>query len=163
MEKDPWYYNFAGISKSAFATISEKVHRYRRRAMAKIFSTSFASSMQPFMEARVANLLASLQLRKEVALGEAVELSNLFWRHAHDTVSSCMMPEGTNFVDAPETAPVFYSMYKTFSRVVLWNRHLGSILQPVFTLSECIPVGMGVFGCDGIGMLNVCKLHKKIV
>ncbi|KAI4212328.1 MAG: hypothetical protein LQ351_004898 [Letrouitia transgressa] len=154
VEKDSWYYNFAGISKSAFATSSEKVHRYRRGAMAKIFSTSFASSVQPLMEARVANLLTSLQIWKAVIPSEPVELSDLFWRHASDIVSSCMMPEGTDFVNAPDTAPIFYSMYKTISRVVLWNRHLGSILQPIFTLWECIPVSVGASSHDGIGILT---------
>ncbi|KAL9614041.1 MAG: hypothetical protein Q9167_001456 [Letrouitia subvulpina] len=163
VEKDPWYYNFAGISKSAFATSSEKVHRYRRRAMSKLFSTSFASSMQPLMEARVVNLLASLRLRKKVAPHESVEISNIFWCHASDTVSSCIMPNGTNFVDVPDTAPVFYSMYKTISRIVLWNRHLGGMLQPVFALAECIPVSMAVFCRDEIGMLNRLRVQNAKV
>lgn len=70
-----------------------------------------------------------------------------------------MMPEGTDFVNAPDTAPIFYSMYKTISRVVLWNRHLGSILQPIFTLWECIPVSVGASSHDGIGILTVCLLY----
>ncbi|KAL8655892.1 MAG: hypothetical protein Q9210_000593, partial [Variospora velana] len=133
LDKDPWYYNFAGIPRSTFATSSAALHRQRRSAIAKAFASSSETSER--IETYTYRLIDSLQRHHGIAPGKPVRMSDVFWMHASDVVTGCMMPRGSNYVDNPGSAPQYGPLYKTLANFVLWNRHFGH----VFRILSCMP------------------------
>ncbi|KAL8941814.1 MAG: hypothetical protein Q9216_002014, partial [Gyalolechia sp. 2 TL-2023] len=137
LDKDPWYYNFAGIPRSTFATSSAAIHRQRRSAIARSFATSAAVSKH--IEACVGRLLESLEALKDgPAQSQVIHMSSMFWMLASDVVSGCMMPRATDYMTHPDTAPVYAKMFKTLARVALWNRHFSRIFGVLSSLPRCI-------------------------
>ncbi|KAI4167897.1 MAG: hypothetical protein LQ343_006820 [Gyalolechia ehrenbergii] len=138
LEKDPWYYNFAGIPRSTFATSSAVVHRQRRSAIARSFATSAAVSKH--IEACVERLLERLEsLRKDgPPQSQVVQMSSMFWMLASDIVTGCMMPRATDYMTYPKTAPGYAKMFKTLARVALWNRHFSRLFSLLSSLPRSI-------------------------
>ena len=122
LDKDPWYYNFAGIPNSAFATQHTHLHRLRRAATSKLFSMSYALRMQPVVHSCVEKLLAKLEGNPDSKPGQPFNLSHQYWCMASEVVSSCMMPHSSNYL-SDDDAPNFGKMFKTLAVVALWNRH----------------------------------------
>lgn len=123
LDKDPWYYNFAGIPNSTFATPYAQLHRLRRAATTKLFSTSYARRMQPVVQSCIEKLLLKLEERAKTNPEQPLNLSDLYWRMASEVVSSCMMLQSPNNLTRDD-APSFGKMFKTLARVALWNRHI---------------------------------------
>ncbi|KAL8993510.1 MAG: hypothetical protein Q9188_007311, partial [Gyalolechia gomerana] len=138
LDKDPWYYNFAGIPRSTFATSSAVVHRQRRSAIARSFATSAAVSKH--IEACVERLLERLEsLRKDgPPQSQVVQMSSMFWMLASDIVTGCMMPRATDYMTYPKTAPGYAKMFKTLARVALWNRHFSKSFSLLSSLPRFI-------------------------
>ncbi|KAL8691092.1 MAG: hypothetical protein Q9218_003602 [Villophora microphyllina] len=134
LQKDPWYYNFAGILRSTFATSSADLHRQRRGAIAKAFATSHVTKAT---KACVERLITRLQWHQKNTPTEPVRMSNMFWMLASDVVTSAMMPRATQYVTHPEIekAPLYGRMFRTLAKVALWNRHFSS----VFMLLSAVP------------------------
>lgn len=138
LDKDPWYYNFAGIPRSTFATSSALLHRQRRAAIARSFATTPAVSKH--IEACTERLLDRLKaLRKEGPPGsQIVHMSSMFWMLASDIVSGIMLPRGTDYMTSPETAPGYLRMFKTLARVALWHRHFSLVFDLLSSLPRFI-------------------------
>lgn len=126
LDKDPWYYNFIGIPQSSFATPDSQLHRFRRGATAKLFSASAALRMQPHIESCVAKLIAKL---KNLAPGEAINMSHAYWCMANDVVTGCMMPKASGLTDDIDAAPRFGKMFKALAGVALRNRHFSWLFK----------------------------------
>ena len=137
LDKDPWYYNFAGIPKSAFATSHAQLHRLRRAATAKLFSTSYALRMQPVVESCVERLIWKLETHASIGPGQPSNMSHLYWCMASEVVSGCMMPLSSNHLTGDD-APQFGKMFKTLARVALWNRHFPWLFSMMSAIPHCI-------------------------
>ena len=137
LDKDPWYYNFAGIPKSAFATSHAQLHRLRRAATSKLFSTSYAMRMQPLVERCVWKLIAKLEESGKSKPGQPFNMSHLYWCMASEVVTGCVMPRSTNHLQS-DGAPHFGKMFKTSARVALWNRHIRWLFVVLLTIPHWI-------------------------
>ncbi|KAL8974853.1 MAG: hypothetical protein Q9197_000932, partial [Variospora fuerteventurae] len=133
LDKDPWYYNFAGIPRSTFATSSAALHRQRRSAIAKASASSPETSER--IEACTCRLIDSLELHQEIAAREPVRMSDVFWLCLSDVVTGCMMLVASNYVDDPGSASQYGPLYKTLAMFVLWNRHFGRVSRVL----SCMP------------------------
>ncbi|KAI4288701.1 MAG: hypothetical protein L6R35_002037 [Caloplaca aegaea] len=118
LDIDSWYYNFAGIPRSTFATSSAALHRQRRSAIAKAFASSSESER---IEACTCRLIGSLQRHQKIAPGKPVLMSDVF----------------LDYVDNPGSAPQYGPLYKTLAKIVLWNRHFGRLFR-VLSLDSSI-------------------------
>lgn len=136
LDKDPWYYNFAGIPRSTFATSPAAIHRQRRGAISKAFTSSPETSKK--IEECVGRLLDRLQCLLRDSSAEPVRMSNLYWMFASDVVTRCMMPRSTEYVTHPGSAPHYARMFKTLAKVALWNRHFSMGFTLLASLPRCI-------------------------
>ncbi|KAL8918111.1 MAG: hypothetical protein Q9208_007552 [Pyrenodesmia sp. 3 TL-2023] len=136
LDKDPWYYNFAGIPRSTFATSSAAVHRQRRGAISKIFTSSPETSNQ--IEECVQRLVDRLRCFLRDSPAEPVRMSTLYWMFASDVVTTCMMPVSTQYMTHPGSAPHYARMFKTLAKVALWNRHFSIGFTLLASLPRCI-------------------------
>lgn len=134
LDKDPWYYNFAGIPKSAFATSQTQLHRLRRAATSKLFSTSYALRMQSVAESCVERLISKLETHATMRPEQPSNMSHFYFCMASEVVSGCMMPLSSNYL-VGDDAPQFGKMFKTLARVALWNRHFPWL----FSMMSAIP------------------------
>ena len=137
LDKDSWYYNFAGIPRSAFATPKAQLHRFRRAATAKIFSTSHALRMQPLVQSCVVQLILKLEQGALSNVGQPFDMSHLYSCMASQVVSGCIMSRPSNHLTSND-APKFGKMFKTLARVALWNRHVPWF----FAMVSAIPHGL---------------------
>lgn len=137
LDKDPWYYNFAGIPKSAFATSHARLHRLRRAATSKLFSTSYALRMQSVAESCVERLISKLETHARIGTKQSLNMSHQYWCMASEVVSGCMMPLSSNYL-AGDDAPQFGKMFKTLARVALWNRHFPWLFSMMSAIPHCI-------------------------
>jgi len=137
LDKDPWYYNFAGIPKSAFATSHAQLHRLRRAATSKLFSTSYALRMQPVVETCLERLISKLERHAKARPGQPSNMSHLYWCMASEVGTGCMMPLSSNYL-AGDDVPPFGKMFKTLAQVALWNRHFPWLFSMMSTIPHCI-------------------------
>lgn len=137
LDKDPWYYNFAGIPKSAFATSHAQLHRLRRAATSKLFSASYALRVQSVAESCIERLISTLETHARIEPRRPLNMSNLYWRMASEVVSGCMMPLSSNYL-AGDDAPQFGKMFKILARVALWNRHFPWLFSMMSAIPHCI-------------------------
>ncbi|KAL8913295.1 MAG: hypothetical protein Q9171_001859 [Xanthocarpia ochracea] len=136
IDKDPWYYNFAGIFGSTFATSSASIHRLRRAAISKAFATSPFTKNQ--IEYCVERLIKRLQSQQDAPpTHKIIRMSDLFWMLSSDIVTSCMMPDRTNYMVLPGRAPQYAQMFKALAKVALWNRHFPRVFSLLSTLPQC--------------------------
>ncbi|KAL8729522.1 MAG: hypothetical protein Q9166_004694 [cf. Caloplaca sp. 2 TL-2023] len=138
LDKDPWYYNFAGIPRSTFATGSWVLHRQRRTAISRAFATSTITSKT--IEGRVESLIKRLRPCRKNTNPEVkvIRMSNMFWMLASDVATGCMMPNGTDYMTLPDKAPHYARMFKTLAKVALWNRHFPTLFHLLSCLPRCL-------------------------
>ena len=135
LDKDPWYYNFIGITQSAFATPDANLHRLRRRATSKLFSASRATKMQPLIESCVAKLIANM---KSLGPDQPIDMSHAYWCMAHDVVTGCMMSHSRGLLNNAISAPGFGKMFKALAGVALRNRHFSWLFDVLFMVPRGI-------------------------
>jgi len=157
LDKDPWYYNFAGIPKSAFATSHAQLHRLRRAATSKLFSTLYALRMQPVVETCLERLISKLEKHAKATPGQPSNMSHLYWCMASDVVSGCMMPSPSNYL-AGNDAPQFGKMFKTLAQVALWNRHVPWLFSMMSAIPHCIVLTIAASFVD---ILNFQEVGSK--
>lgn len=137
LDKDHWYYNFAGIPESAFATSHAQLHRLRRAATSKLFSKSYALRMQPVVGSCVERLISKLETCANVRPGQPSNMSHLYWCMASEVVSGCMMPLPSSYL-AGNDAPQFGKMFKILAQVAVWNRHIPWLFSIMSAIPHCI-------------------------
>ena len=92
-----WYYGFAAAAGSGFGTVSSNLHRIRRNASAKNFSTSNVARLEPFIQKCVAKLCSRLKEHRQDA--KVVELSNAHRCFAQDVIAEYTLPRSSSFLD----------------------------------------------------------------
>lgn len=130
LDKCSWFYNFVACPGATFATASSDLHRARRGALAKYFSTSNVSRLEPLLNKCMIKLIARLQEHKEKM--DIVDLSNAYRCIAIDIISEYALPCSRLLLDTPDFAADEIRVLRDFARIGVWNRHIIFIL-PLFT------------------------------
>lgn len=129
LDKDAWYYAFVASQDAGFGTSNADLHRARRKAMSRFFSSSAIASLESSSREKVLKLCQRLQdIRKS---GKLVNLSNAFRCLAADSVTNYCMPKGFNLLDSIDFADDYNRQARTISYIAVWHRHI-PIIIPIF-------------------------------
>ncbi|KAL8949222.1 MAG: hypothetical protein Q9222_004654 [Ikaeria aurantiellina] len=126
LDRDTWYYGFAGCPSSSLATGSVKLHKTRRDAINRLFSRASVLRSVNIIEDRVGDFLGRLDEHR--IAGTEVKLSQAFRCLGFDIVSDYALPNSQNTLRDEEFAPWLSLTLRTLRYVSLWNRHLGFLV-----------------------------------
>ena len=129
LDKDGWYYRFAGSPDASFGTANADLHRMRRKAMSRFFSQSAIANFEQSVIKCVQRLCE--RIKEQAIAGVPVVLSNAYRCLAGDVVTQYMLPQGLNLLDSADFADSYNSQARSLSYIAVWNRHFGWII-PLF-------------------------------
>jgi hypothetical protein len=127
LDKDHWYYRFVDSSLSGFGTANAELHRIRRGAMSKFFSSTSIARVEPLLKECVGKLC--LRLKEHGRTGVHVDLSNAYRCIASDIVSEYSMPDAPVRLDEPDFAASYNRVIRDFSHIALWHRQFGFVFD----------------------------------
>jgi hypothetical protein len=129
IDKDPWYYAFIASQDAGFGTSNADLHRARRKAMSRFFSSSAIARLETSTRAKVLKLCNRLKELK--VAGKPVNLSNAFRCLAADSVTAYCMPQAFDLLDSIDFADDYNRQARTISYIAVWHRHI-PIIIPIF-------------------------------
>ncbi|KAL1988147.1 hypothetical protein VTN96DRAFT_677 [Rasamsonia emersonii] len=133
LDKDAWYYRAFGDNRGTVGTESWQLHRVRRAAMAKFFSSANVAKLEPKVLARVQKLCDRVQEHRDA--GQVIPISHAYRCYATDVISDYAAPHTRDFLSTPDFSAAFNQVLRDFSELMLWHRHI----PIVFPLLEAIP------------------------
>jgi cytochrome P450 len=162
LDKDAWYYRAFGDNRGTVGTGPWELHRLRRGAMARFFSSANVSRLEPKVLARVQKLLDRIQehrLSKTV-----VPISHAFRCFATDVISDYAAPHTRDFLSTPDFSAAFNQVLRDFSEIMLWHRHIPIVFPlfgaiPRWLLSAMDPTGAQVAVLDNQAVRNTNNKH----
>ena len=129
LDKDAWYYAFVASQDAAFGTADYDLHRARRKAMSRFFSSSAIARLETSSREKVLKLCGRLEGFRDD--GKPVNLSNAFRCLAADSVTAYCMPRGFNLLDSVDFADDYNQQARSISYIAAWHRHI-PIIIPLF-------------------------------
>lgn len=129
LDKDVWYYRCFGDNRGTVGTGPWELHRRRRAAMAKFFSTANVARLEPMVLSRVKKLLDRIQEHRKS--GKPIPISCAFRAFTTDVISDYAAPHSRDFLSTPDFELAFTRQLRDFSNIMLWHRHF-PIVFPVF-------------------------------
>ncbi len=127
LDKYAWYYNFVAAPLSSATTISHEVHRTRRAAVAKYFSTANVARLEPLIQSCVSKLISRLDEHRRQ--GKIADLSNAYRCLATDIITEYALPRSRLMLDSPNFAADYNRVLRNFAHIATWNRHVPIIFQ----------------------------------
>lgn len=129
LDKYAWYYNFVAAPLSGALTTSHELHRTRRAAMAKYFSTANVTRLEPLIQSCVSKLISRLDEHR--LQGKVVDLSNAYRCIATDVITEYALPRSRLMLDSPDFAAGYNRVLRDFANIATWHRHI-PIIFPIF-------------------------------
>ena len=129
LDKYAWYYNFVAAPDAGFGTISHNLHRARRAAMAKYFSTANVTRLEPLIQKCVSKLISRLEEHR--LGGKVADLSNAYRCLATDVITEYALPRSRLMLDSPDFAAGYNHVLRDFTNIATWHRHI-PIIFPIF-------------------------------
>ena len=129
LDKYAWYYNFVASPLSGALTTSHELHRTRRAAMARYFSTANVTSLEPLIQSCVSKLISRLDEHR--LQGKVVDLSNAYRCIATDVITEYALPRSRLMLDTPDFAASYNRVLRNFANIAIWHRHI-PIIFPIF-------------------------------
>lgn len=127
LDKDPWYYRFADGHLSAFGTADADLHRMRRGALNRYFSTASIRLLDPLLEELFEKLSIRVEDHRRRRL--PMPLGIAFRCFTADTVTEYSVPRAPTFLDARDYAKGYHASTRSFLKMAMWNRHFGFIIR----------------------------------
>ncbi|CRG85278.1 Trichodiene oxygenase [Talaromyces islandicus] len=151
LDKDAWYYRAFGDNRGTVGTGPWELHRLRRGAMARFFSSANVSRLEPKVLARVQKLLYRI-LEHRISQ-KVVPISHAFRCFATDVISDYAAPHTRDFLSTPDFSAAFNQVLRDFSEIMLWHRHIPIVFPlfgaiPRWLLSAMDPTGAQVAVLD---------------
>lgn len=129
LDKYAWYYNFVAAPEAGVGTTSHDLHRTRRAAMAKYFSTANVTRLEPLIQTYVSKLMFRLEEHQREA--KTVDLSNAYRCLATDVITEYALPRSRLMLDSPDFAAGYNRVLRDFTNIAMWHRHI-PIIFPIF-------------------------------
>ena len=106
VDKFWWSAGMFGNVEMTFGTIPHALHRQRRNAFGKFFSTAYIRRLEPTLEAIVSNMCAHIEANARA--GKKVNLVHAFSALTQDIITEYCFAEPRGVVDMPDFAPKYY-------------------------------------------------------
>ena len=129
LDKYAWYYNFVASPLSGALTTSHELHRTRRAAMARYFSTANVTSLEPLIQSCVSKLISRLDEHR--LQGKVVDLSNAYRCIATDVITEYALPRSRLMLDTSDFAASYNRVLRNFANIATWHRHI-PVIFPIF-------------------------------
>lgn len=133
-DKDPWYYAFIGSADAGFGSADATLHRARRQAMSRFFSTAAISKLEQTSREKVLKLCEKLSIFSEA--GQPVNLSNAHRCLTFENVTAYSLPRGFNMLDHTNLSEPYDTQARSIARLAIWNRHLQFIFPLLLRFSK---------------------------
>ena len=133
LDKYEWYYDFIAAPLATAVTTSHELHRTRRLALARHFSTANVAKLEPLIQNCIAKLVSRLDEHR--LQGKVVDLSNAYRCLTTDVVTEYALPRSRLMLSSPDFAAGYNRVLRNFSNIAMWNRHFPII----FSIFQALP------------------------
>ena len=127
LDKYAWYYDFIACSLAAAVTSSHELHRTRRLAVARHFSTANVAKLEPLIQNCISKLVSRLDEHR--LQGKVVDLSNAYRCLTTDVVTGYVLPRSRSMLSLPDFAAGYNRVLRNFANIATWNRHIPIIFR----------------------------------
>lgn len=136
LDKDNYFYRFTASEGAAFGTASWSIHRQRRKAFNRYFSTAAISKIETDVRKNVVELCNRLEERRNS--GAPVYLATAFRALATDVASQYVLPQGFHLLKERDFGHDFTNLNRQLSSLTVYQRHFPFVLQAVMATPEWI-------------------------
>lgn len=112
--KAGYFYSAFGLKTSSFATLSNELHRVRRRALSPLFSKRVALQLEDVVQSKVEKLLHSAN--QKLTRGESVDLYHGFRALSVDVITDYAFDNCYNKLDTLDFDTGYFAMARQLSR-----------------------------------------------
>lgn len=134
LDKDAYFYRFTASADAAFGTASFSVHRQRRKAFNRFFSTAALEKQEVNIRKCVLKLCARLEESR--GTGKPVLFGTAFRALATDISSQYALPQGFNLLGEKDFGEDFTNLNRKLSSLTVYNRHFPFILPTIMASPE---------------------------
>lgn len=134
LDKDGYFYRFTASQDAAFGTPSFSVHRQRRKAFNRFFSTAAVSNREANIRKCVLQLCSRLEENRNS--GKPIYFAAAFRALATDVSSQYALPQGFNLVKEKDFGDDFTNLNRQLSSLTVYHRHFPFILTTLMSIPE---------------------------
>lgn len=161
LDKHLWFYHLFGDNRAAVGTGPWELHRARRGAMAKFFSSANVTKLEPKVQARVQKLLDRVEEHRKA--GKVIDISHAYRCYATDVVSDYAAPHTRDFLSSPDFAAAFNGALKDLSKLMLWHRHLPFLFPMMNAIPKSVIVKMDPASGAVLDNRDVCLIYTSTI
>lgn len=155
VDKYYWYYAFAGLSDTAFATANYELHRVRRKAQQTYFTVDAIAQFEPIISQTISKLSKRLAITKGTS--QLLNLSHAFRALATDIVTKFVFDKSYDLLDQPDFAATFHTAILDINEMGHWQRNFHIILPIMKILPRSLVQFMNPSAIDVLDFFDVSK------
>lgn len=126
LNRDPFYYRMFGSSQNVIGTMDVDLHRTRRSALNKYFSTANVNRLEPRLESLVAKIHTLIEKHREA--GKIINLSDVMRAYATDVVVNYILGPVPGLLDSPDIGAKSHAGLRGFIFILPWQRQFPWLL-----------------------------------
>lgn len=132
LDKDGYFYRFSASPDAAFGTASFSVHRQRRKAFNRYFSTSAVAAREANIRKSVLQLCQRLEEGR--GSGKPFFFATCFRALATDISSQYALPQGFNLLSETDFGNDFTNLNRQLSSLTMYHRHFPFIITTIMAI-----------------------------
>ncbi|KAF3483874.1 Cytochrome P450 [Arthroderma uncinatum] len=159
LDKDAWYYRPFEDNYATVGTVSWRLHRQRRGAMAKFFSKANVSALEPQVMAVVKRLCGRIEEHR--ISNKVVDISNAYRCFATDVITNYAAPQTIDFISTPDFAAAYNRVLRDFSYIMLWHRQFPFVFPLLATIPRWVISMIDSSGATLAVIDNQARIEKQ--